>query len=300
MRFYLLFSLLLLPGICWSKVHVFACEPEWASLTEQLAGDHATIFTATHAQQDPHHIEARPSLIAQMRKADMVVCTGADLEVGWLPLLIRRSGNAKVQTNKPGYFEAAMEVERLDIPESVDRSQGDVHSAGNPHVHLDPNRITTIAAALSKRLAAIDPDNQSAYIEQLKTFQAKWNEHVSKWQLKAKPLRGMKIVTHHKDWVYLNHWLGLQELATIEPKPGIPPSAKDQKRLLTELSANKPDAIVLAPYQNAKAANWLSQKLDAGIIKLPYTVGGDGQSQDLFNLFDRTIDLLLSAQRAIK
>ena len=297
MRILTFFSLLILPGLCWAKLNVFACEPEWADLTAQLATDKAEVFTATHANQDPHHIEARPSLIAKMRKADLVVCTGAELEVGWLPLLIRRSGNKKVQSNQPGYFEAAMEVERLEIPTTLDRSQGDVHSAGNPHVHLDPNRVLVIASALTKRLIAIDPANQSHYESQLSEFNTQWKNQLQHWEQKAQALQGMKVVTHHKDWIYLNHWLGLEQLATIEPKPGIPPSAKDQKRLLENLGTNKPDVIMLSGYQNPKAAQWLADKLQVPMVQLPYTVGGDTFSTSLGQLFDRTIDLLIQAKQ---
>ena len=140
MRLLIVFVLLLAPASSFAKLQIFACEPEWAALSAALAGDQADIFTATTALQDPHHIEARPSLIARMRNADLVVCSGAELETGWLPLLLRASANPKVQLNQPGYFEAAMQVERLDIPVQLDRSAGDVHSQGNPHVHLDPHR----------------------------------------------------------------------------------------------------------------------------------------------------------------
>jgi zinc/manganese transport system substrate-binding protein len=132
-----------------AALNVFACEPEWAALAKEIGGQRVAVASATTAQQDPHHVEARPSLIAHMRRADLLVCTGAELETGWLPVLLARSGNAKVQPGKPGYFEAAAFVELLDVPTTVDRSHGDIHAAGNPHVHTDPRRLAIIAERLA-------------------------------------------------------------------------------------------------------------------------------------------------------
>ena len=156
-------ALLCLPAVSHAKLQVFACEPEWAALTTALTGDKANVFSATHAGQDPHHIQARPSLIAKLRKADLAVCTGAELETGWMPMLQRRARNPKVLAGKPGYFEAAQQVALLEKPSNLDRSEGDIHGDGNPHVQLDPRRILKIADSLSKRLQAIDPDNKSYY-----------------------------------------------------------------------------------------------------------------------------------------
>lgn len=287
---------LLAPLWCQADLEVFACEPEWAELTRQLGGERVAVFTATTALQDPHHVEARPSLIARMRNADLVVCTGADLEVGWLPLLLRRSGNPKVQASKPGYFEAAMMVDRLAVPTTLDRSQGDVHAAGNPHVHLDPQRMLTIANALSERLITLDAPGKSQYQTRHAAFKQQWQSLISQWETTAKPLQGTRIVVQHENWLYLNQWLNLNQVATIEPKPGIPPSASDQKRLLHSLSQQPPELIVLSAYQNDKAARWLADKLNIPVVILPFTVGGDQHSSTLPALFDRTLALLLQAK----
>lgn len=278
-----------------AQVQVFACEPEWAVLGAALAGDHASIFTATSARQDPHHIEARPSLIAKMRSADLVICAGAELETGWLPLLLRASGNPAVQVSQPGYFEAAMQVERLGIPAVLDRSGGDVHSQGNPHVHLDPHRLLAIGAALSARLQQIDPANAAWYRQRLQDWTAELSAQIRHWEQLAAPLRGKQIVVYHDNWRYLFDWLGIRQVATIEPKPGIPPSGSDQKRLLEQLAKSKPAAIVLAAHENPRAARWLGDKLQVPVIILPFTVGGDAHSNDLPALYQRTLTLLLTA-----
>lgn len=292
MRLLIVFVLLLAPASSFAKLQIFACEPEWAALSAALAGDQADIFTATTALQDPHHIEARPSLIARMRNADLVVCSGAELETGWLPLLLRTSANPKVQLNQPGYFEAAMQVERLDIPAQLDRSAGDVHSQGNPHVHLDPHRLLKIGAALSARLQAIDADNADKYRQRLQQWNADFSRAIAQWEQQAASLRGKKVVVYHDNWKYLVEWLQLKQIATIEPRPGIPPSGADQKRLLEKLAADKPAAILVAAFENAKAAHWLGEKMQVPVIVLPFTAGGDEQSADLPALFTRTLQLL--------
>ena len=159
-----------LPALLWlaaqpalAALNIFACTPEWGALSKELGGDKASIYIATNALQDPHRVEARPSLIARARSADLVVCTGAQLEIGWLPLVLTQAGNAKIQVGQPGYFEAARQVVLLDVPALVDRSQGDVHPGGNPHIHLDPRNIAKIAAALSERLAQLDPAEAENY-----------------------------------------------------------------------------------------------------------------------------------------
>lgn len=292
MRLLIVFVLLLAPASSFAKLQIFACEPEWAALSAALAGDQADIFTATTALQDPHHIEARPSLIARMRNADLVVCSGAELETGWLPLLLRASANPKVQLNQPGYFEAAMQVERLDIPVQLDRSAGDVHSQGNPHVHLDPHRLLKIGAALSARLQAIDADSADKYRQRLQQWNADFSRAIAQWEQQAAGLRGKKVVVYHDNWKYLVEWLQLKQIATIEPRPGIPPSGADQKRLLEKLAADKPAAILVAAFENAKAAHWLGEKMQVPVIVLPFTAGGDEQSADLPALFTRTLQLL--------
>lgn len=276
-----------------ADVRAFACEPEWAALLQELAGDKATIYTATTAQQDPHHVEARPSFIAKARRADIIVCSGADLEGGWLPLLLRTSGNNKIQLSQAGYFEAAMQVHRLEIPERLDRALGDIHAAGNPHVHLDPRRLSVIADALSKRLLEIDPEYASYYRQRLADFSQRWQAAIDRWSQRAAPLRGKTAVVHHRDWSYLFDWLGIKEVGQLEPKPGIPPTASHLATLKQQLAATPPDFILYTPHQSAKAANWLAEHSGGRAIMLPYTIGGDTAAQDLFRLFDITLDRLL-------
>jgi zinc/manganese transport system substrate-binding protein len=290
-------ALILLPLNAAADLRVFSCEPEWAALVAELAGDHAEVFTATTAQQDPHHIQARPSLIARMRRADLVVCTGAELEAGWFPVLMARGGNPRVKPGTDGYFEAANYVPMLGVPPRLDRSEGDIHSRGNPHIQLDPRNIERIAPALGERLAKLDPANAGDYHQRLDDFNRRWQSALQRWETQAQSLKGMPVVVHHASWIYLNQWLGLNQIGTLEPKPGVPPSSSHLAELLETLKATPARAVLRAPYEEARASEWLSKQAPGLVmLELPYTVGGNAQATNLFGLFDSTIELLRGAQ----
>jgi len=286
-------------GLCalpaQAAVNVFACEPEWAALVAELGGEQVSVYAATTARQDPHHIEARPSLIAKLRRADMLVCTGAELEAGWLPVLLRQSGNSRVQPGRPGHFMAAEQVERLEVPAVADRALGDLHMDGNPHVHTDPRRLLRIAEALGERLAAVDGANGDHYRARLAEFRARWQQAMAQWQRTAAPLRGVHVVSHHQDWVYLYDWLGLVEAARLEPKPGIPPSAAHLSSLTATLKDQPAGMVLRTPFQDARPAEWLATRTGMQVVVLPYTVGGSAAAGDLFALFDETVARLLEA-----
>lgn len=296
-RIFTLLTLLAAASPAAAELNVFACEPEWAALAEELGGDKVEIYSATTAQQDPHHIQARPSLIARVRRADLVICSGAELEVGWLPMLLRQARNPAVLPGRPGHFEASSFVERLEIPTELDRSEGDVHAAGNPHVHLDPRRIATIAGALAERLAELDAEQADHYRERHADFATRWQAAIARWEAKAAPLKGVRAVVHHKDWVYLFDWLGILEAGALEPKPGLPAGPGHLARLKRELERQPAAMILHTRYQSDRAARRLSQMSDTPVLALPYTVGGSDNAGDLFGLFDDTLDKLLAAVR---
>lgn len=286
-------SLLLVAPNAFAKVNVFACEPEWKALVESIGGEKVDAFSATTAFQDPHYIEARPSLIAKARRADLLVCTGAELEIGWLPLLLRQSGNASIQAGQPGYFLAASQVERIEVPTELDRSDGDVHASGNPHVHWDPYRLLTIAKALSQRLQTIDSNNAVFYQQQLNQFSARWQSAITRWEEQAIQLHGKKAVVYHKNWSYLLNWLGIEMIGDLEPKPGLPPTSTHLASLLKTVRSEQPDFILMANYQNDKGAQWLSRKANVPVLKLPFTVAGSERAIDLFSLYDEVFSMLI-------
>jgi zinc/manganese transport system substrate-binding protein len=289
-----LVCLLLLCRVATAQVNVFACEPEWAALAQEIGGKHVSASSATTALQDVHHIQARPGLIAKLRKADLLVCTGAGLESGWLPVLQRRANNPAVQTGAAGYLEVTHYVKLLDRPAQVDRAAGDVHAQGNPHIQLDPRNYPPVAQAMAGRLAEIDPEHAGDYEAGLNDFLQRWASAMDGWQVRARPLQGDQIVVHHDSWPYLADWLGLQRIATLEPKPGVPPTSAHLSKLLQQLQEHDAIAIIRSPYQNAKAADWLSKRSGLPIVVLPSTVGGNAEAQDLFSLFSDILQRLLA------
>jgi len=291
------FLLVWLPLSAHAALNIFTCEPEWGALAREIGGDAVKVYTATTAMQDPHRIEARPSLIAQTRRAHLVVCTGAELEVGWLPLLLRESGNAAVQPGRPGYFEATRYVTLMDKPALLDRSQGDVHAAGNPHIQTDPRNIARVGAALAQRLAEIDPANAAGYQARWKAFSARWETAIARWQQQGAPLKGMPVAVQHKSFSYLINWLGLREVATLEPKPGVEPSLGYLADVAARLKASPAKMVLRAAYQSPRASAWLAQRAGIPAVALPFTVGGAPAADDLFGLFNVTLaELLKGAQ----
>ena len=278
-------------------LEVFACEPEWGSLTAELAGGEANIIVATTAYQDPHSLQARPSLIAAARRADIIVCTGADLEVGWLPLLLRRAGNPDIQPGSPGHFLAGDFVRRIEIPKTLDRGQGDVHPQGNPHIHLDPRNIWRVATALSDRLAQIDPKNATTFRRNLDDFRARFDAAIVRWEDRALTLDGLRLASHHRSFSYLAAWLRLDIVATLEPKPGIPASGAQLASLLEQLTPDPPAGVIRTPYENEKPSQWLSERLSIPQLVLPFTIGGSESVVDLFTLFDETLRMLEELDR---
>lgn len=289
-------ALLVMLPIQAHALDIFACEPEWAALAEELGGPDVEVFAATTGRQDPHRIQARPALIARLRGADLLVCTGAELEMGWLPVLLRRGANPRVQPGSPGYFEAAAFVALKEIPARLDRADGDVHAAGNPHIHTDPRNVAAVAKALGERMARLDPAHAEAYGRRQADFLARWEARTKEWERQAAPLRGTAVAVSHKSWVYLLDWLGMTEAATIEPKPGVLPGAGYLAQLVEDLPRRNVRLILAAAYQDPRPASALAEKTGATAVVLPFTVGGNDESRDLFSLFDDTIRRLTDAR----
>jgi zinc/manganese transport system substrate-binding protein len=277
----------------FAALNVFATVPEWGALAQELGGDKVTVYVATSALQDPHHVEAKPSLIARARNADLVVSTGAELEIGWLPLVLQQAGNPKVQPGKPGYFEAAPNVPMLEKPTRLDRAEGDVHPLGNPHIQTDPRNIARVAAALTSRLAEVDAANAAYYRERGKAFAERWNAAIARWEREAAPLKGVSVIVQHKGFPYLTEWLGMKEVAALEPKPGIEPTTSHLSDVLATLERTPAKMVIRAAYQSDRASQWIAERARIHAVVLPFTVGGDDAAKDLFGLFDDTIQRLL-------
>ena len=277
-----------------AALNVFACEPEYAALTKEIAPK-ANVYSATTAMQDPHQIQARPSLIAKMRRADLAVCAGADLEIGWLPMLQLKSANPTVRNSQTGLFLAAEHTETLDKLDNVDRTMGDVHAKGNPHLHLDPYRLLQVGKALTQRLSQIDSDRAKEYQANFTAFEQQWKQAISEWEKQAQSLKGKQVIAYHSSFRYLFHWLGMKQIGDLEPKPGLPPTTGHLAQLLKLTKQQHVSGVVVASYQDERGGQWLAKRANIPLVIMPITVGGNQQSSDLFKLYDGLIKQLLGS-----
>ena len=272
---------------------ILATVPEWAALAQEIGGDKVRATSATTGLQDPHHVDARPSLIARARSADLLIATGAELEIGWLPVLQRESGNARIQQGAAGYFEAAGLVRMMEVPVRLDRADGDVHAAGNPHIQTDPRNMLKVGEALAARMAQLDVANAAAYRSGFASFATRWHGQLAAWEQRAAPLKGIPVVTQHKAWPYLFGWLGLREVATLEPKPGVEPTVAHLARVREQASSSRPRMVIRAAYNSARPAEWLAAQTGLPVVVLPFTVGGTSAATDLTSLYGDTVARLL-------
>ena len=253
------------------------------------------MFVATTALQDVHRIQARPSLIARARTADLVVCTGADLEVGWLPMVINQSGNDKVQLGKPGYLEVANFVPRIEIPAVIDRALGDVHPLGNPHFQFGPKQIQFAAEEITKRLVRLDPANEAEYRTPARGLQETMEVRDRAMERDGRALKGVGVVQHHKNYSYLFEFLDMKEVGTLEPKPGVEPTSSHLNELVARQQTDPARLIVHSSYQSPAASEWLAKRVSIPAVMLPATVGGTDAAKDLFTLYDDAIQRMLNA-----
>ncbi len=288
-------ALLALPAV--AALNVFATVPEWAALAREIGGDRVQVFAGTNALQDPHRIEAKPSLIARARSSQLVVATGADLEIGWLPMVLRESGNAAIQPGQPGYFEAAGAVRLIEVPARLDRADGDVHPGGNPHIQTDPRNILKVADALASRMSRVDPAGAGAYSANLARFSERWKAAMARWEQAAAPLRGVPVWVQHRSFAYMADWLGIKELGALEAKPGVEPGSSHLAGLLERQKATPARMILRAAYSRPTAADWLGERAGIPVVVLPFTVGGSPAATDLVGLFDDTVQRLLAGLR---
>jgi zinc/manganese transport system substrate-binding protein len=276
------------------QLNVFACEPEWGALATEIGGDKVSVYTATTGAQDPHQVQARPSLIAKARSADVAVCTGAELEIAWLPMIAQQSGNARIGAGGAGLFETTTAVRLLELPARLDRAEGDVHAGGNPHIQTDPRMMIPVSKAMAAKFAALDPANAAAYTARQADFEKRWTTALAGWTAKGAPLKGVPIVVQHHSWAYLEAWLGLVEITPLEPKPGVPPSSGYLAQVLQKLQSMPAKMVIRAAYEDDRPSAFIADKAKIPAVTLPFTVGGTVGAKDLFSLYDDTLNRLLA------
>ncbi len=278
----------------FGALSVFACEPEWGALVNEIAGDRASVFVATTAMQNPHLVQARPSLIAHARLADLIIYSGAELEVGYLPVILQQSGNDKIQVGKPGNLDASKYVPLIEVPAVLDRSLGDVHPQGNPHIHYDPRNMIRVGEELKKRLAVIDPAGAPEYEARYNAFRDRMSVAIKQWEQEAAPLKGVAVIENHKEVSYLFHWLGMPVVGALEPKPGVEPTAAHLVELVENQKVHPAKLIVPTSNRDPKPSEWLSEQIKIPVAPVPLTIGGSPGAKDLFSLYDDAIKTLLA------
>ncbi len=273
-----------------AKLNVVATLPWIGSLAGDIGKDRIKVTTLVKPDQDPHYVEAKPSMILEVRRADLLLFNGLELEIGYLPVLVESSRNPNIQPGTAGYFDCSQFVEVIEKPETVSRSMGDVHPLGNPHYHLSPKNIYRVTGGITEILATIDQGNATFYRANLAAWQDKFKGKEKQWG--EYPLRGKKFIAYHKFFEYLAHEFGFQILDYVEPKPGIPPSAGRVERIIEAAKRMKPDAILTTSYYGTREVTFLSQKCGVKYIVLPHDVGAASACKDWFSLMDQVLTLL--------
>jgi ABC-type Zn uptake system ZnuABC Zn-binding protein ZnuA len=283
-------------GPARAAVNVMTSTEDLADLTAQVGGDRVKVESIARGYQDPHFVEAKPSFILKLAKADLLVVVGRDLEIGWLPPLIQQSRNAKIQPGAAGYFDASLTAKILEIPTGqITRAMGDVHPQGNPHYHLDPGNGRRIAKAIADKLSQMSPGDASYFASRYADFDKRLAEAEKRWDAAMAPYRGLKIVTYHRSWANFTDRFGLDVIGYVEPRPGIPPSPQHTIDLIREMKSRNVKILIVEPYFDLKTPNSIARETGARVVVLLPSVGGEKSVTDYIKLFDYDVDLLVKS-----
>ncbi len=278
------------------KLNVIASTEDLASIGREIGGDRITIESIARGYQDPHFVEAKPSFILKLMRAEVLIVVGRDLEIGWLPPLIAQSRNAKVQPGARGYLDASQAAKILEIPTGqITRAMGDVHPQGNPHYWLDPENGGLIAKVIADRFSQLRPNDRAYFQQQLASFTTRLAEAVKRWTGLMAPYKGTKVVTYHRSYPNFAERFGLQVIGYVEPRPGIPPSPGHTLELIDEMKRQQIKIILMEPYFDQKTPNAIASQTGAQLLVLPPSVGGEKTITDYFKLFDYDVNLLVGA-----
>src|SRR5262245_59778097 len=294
--------LLMLFGICGAFVHaqgkpnVVASTEDLAAIIREVGGDRITIDFIARGYQDPHFVEAKPSFILKLQKADLLVVVGRELEIGWLPPLIQQSRNARIQVGGAGYLDASIGARILDIPDGqITRAMGDVHPSGNPHYWLDPENGKAIARSVAGKLSELRPGDKAYFDQRLSTFESRVGEGEKRWLAAMAPYKGTKVVSYHRSYTNLADRFGLDVIGYVEPKPGIAPTPQHTLDLVSEMRRHNVKVVLVEPYFDLKTPNAIGRQTGAQVLVLPPSVGGVKEITDYVTLFDHDINLLVNA-----
>ncbi len=278
-----------------AKLNVVATTPDLASLAKAIGGDLVEVKALAKPTEDPHFVDAKPSHIVTLNRADVLIEGGAELELGWLPPLLESSRNSKIAAGSPGRIVASQGIRMLEVPATFDRSKGDVHSLGNPHFLIDPVNVKIIVRQIAGHFAQVDPKNAEVYEANRKQFEATLDAKLAEWQKQLAPYRGAKIVTYHRDFVYLAERFGLEVLETLEPKPGIAPSPAHLARVIGKMKAANAKVILVQPYQNRRTAETVARQTGAVVLDVPQQPGALKNTTTYFEMMDYLVNTLAAA-----
>jgi zinc/manganese transport system substrate-binding protein len=283
-----------------AKLNVVATTPELANFAKEVGGDLISVKAMAKPAEDPHFVDPKPSHVVTLNRADALIEGGLTLEVGWLPPLIANARNAKIEIGQPGYINASTGVARLEVPDVLTRKRGDIHPLGNPHCFVDPVNAGIAAANIADALAKLDPKSADVYKANLQKFQARLDAKTKEWQQTLAPCKGAKIVTYHKDWVYFFERFGLDELDTLEPLPGIPPSPAHLAEVIEKMRSSGAKIIIIEPFHNAKTAETVASHVNGKVLMLPQQPGAIKGTETYIALMDYLVKTTAAALRETK
>ncbi|GAB4298524.1 MAG: zinc ABC transporter substrate-binding protein [Myxococcota bacterium] len=292
-RLFLIFAVLFSAfhlGEAEAKLLIAATIPDFASIADELGGERVETVALIRGTQDPHFVDAKPSLILKVNKADLLILAGLDLEVGWLPVLITQSRNPKIQMGASGYLDASQCIAPKDVPVAPDRAMGDVHSGGNPHYYTSPEELFKVAWAIYKKLVELDGVGSEYYERRWKDFEERYEAKLKEWNAKLEKARGTKVVVYHESWIYLIDWLGFKKEGALEPKPGIPPSPSHVARLLSSVKERRIKFLFQEIYYPTRLSEVFSQKSGAKLLVLPSMVGAREEIKNIWEKFDFIVE----------
>jgi zinc/manganese transport system substrate-binding protein len=288
------------PSLATAQLRVVATTPDLAAVAREIGGDRVNVVALAKPTEDPHFVDAKPSFIVTLNRADALIEGGAELELGWLPPLMENARNGKIAAGAPGHVVASEGIKLLEIPTSFDRSKGDIHSLGNPHFMIDPVNVKTVARNIANHLASIDPKSAAIYNANLAKFDSKLDARQAEWQKELAPYRGAKIVTYHRDFVYLAQRFGLNVVDELEPKPGIAPSPSHLAQVIGEMKRNNAKVILVQPFQNRKTAETVARQTGATVIDAPQQPGTNGNTTTWFDNMDNLVRAIANGLGAQK
>ena len=279
-----------------AALHVVSSIPTLGSLAKEVGGDRVEVESLAKGYQDPHFVEPKPSLMLVLNRADLLLHVGLELEIGWLPPLVLGSRNPKIQPGELGNLDCSRSIPVLDIPTTkIDRSMGDIHPQGNPHYWLPPENARIIAREIAQRLQQLDPEGAATYAKNLAGFNARADAKEKEWAQLRSRFKGLKIATYHKSWTYVSHWLGMEEIGYVEPKPGIPPDPQHLARLISVMKQENAKLLLMEDFYNKGVASLVAEKAGAKLLDLPTDVGARPEIKDWFTLVDAVLKQLSSA-----